>query len=538
MVRLRPRTGREPSVKDTDETVPSNPGERDFSAESSTAASPDDPRSAMGGVLEQEALIEAEGRIKSGKLAGRTLLSAILVVAIPVLFQQSMAATVGLIDKILAGRLPGEIVDSALDAIGIGSYISWFVGIAMAGLGIGGQVIIARSMGSGNKRDAHDALGQSLTLALVWGTFVGLLLWLLIFPLASIADLSPEATELLEDYVLTIAASMPLCGILMVGSMCLYGAGETIMPALIMVAVNLVNVVSSWLLSGVDLAFQDMVLENPTEIDPLTSGVAGIAGGTAIAYLVGAVLIVLALMRGVHDLGLQRRALRPTRRMFARILKIGVPSFLEGISMWGVNIFVLGFIGVIIATNHQTGTGPIEGLVGAHAVAIQWEAFSFMPGFALGTAAGTIAGQYLGAGNVRMARTAIITCTGIAMVFMGLVGLCFIFFGTQLTRVISDQPVLLEEVPKLLLICGSIQVFFALNMVVRQGLRGVGDTRWTLLITTVSSYGVRLPLAYLFGVTLEMGLPGIWLGLCGEIVVRGMLFTARFLHGGWSRLKV
>ena len=492
----------------------------------------------MGGVLEQEALIEAEGRIKSGKLAGRTLLSAILVVAIPVLFQQSMAATVGLIDKILAGRLPEEIVDSALDAIGIGSYISWFVGIAMAGLGIGGQVIIARAMGSGNKEDAQSALGQSLVLALVWGTLVGLLLWLLVFPLGSIADLSPEATGLLEDYVLTIAASMPLCGILMVGSMCLYGAGETIMPALIMVVVNLVNVLCSWLLSGVDVVVLGMALENPTAIDPLTSGVAGIAGGTAIAYLVGAFLIVLVLKRGVHDLGLKRKALRPTRHMFFRIMKIGVPSFLEGISMWGVNIFVLGFIGMIIAMNRDRGTGAVEGLVGAHAVAIQWEAFSFMPGFALGTAAGTIAGQYLGAGNVRMARTAIITCTAIAMVFMGLVGLCFIFFGAQLTQVISDQPVLLEEVPKLLLICGSIQVFFALNMVVRQGLRGVGDTRWTLLITTVSSYGVRLPLAYLFGVVMEMGLPGIWLGLCGEIVVRGMLFTARFLHGGWAKLKV
>ena len=93
-------------------------------------------------------------------------------------------------------------------------------------------------------------------------------------------------------------------------------------------------------------------------------------------------------------------------------------------------------------------------------------------------------------------------------------------------------------VPKLLIICGSIQVFFALNMVVRQGLRGVGDTRWTLLITTVSSYGVRLPLAYLFGVVMGLGLPGIWLGLCGEIVVRGMLFTARFLHGGWTKLKI
>ena len=115
--------------------------------------------------MEQEALIEAEGRIRSGKLAGRSLLSAILVVAIPVLFQQSMAATVGLFDKILAGRLPDRIVEPALDAIGIGSYVSWLVGIAMAGLGIGGQVIIARAMGSGDPKDAHDALGQSIEAA-------------------------------------------------------------------------------------------------------------------------------------------------------------------------------------------------------------------------------------------------------------------------------------------------------------------------------------------------------------------------------------
>ena len=528
---------REPSVKDDNE--PSDQEEDlEIGPISSSAASPDDPRSAMGGVLEQEALIEAEGRIKSGKLAGRTMLSAIMVVAIPVLFQQSMAATVGLIDKILAGRLPEQIVDPALDAIGIGSYISWFVGIAMAGLGIGGQVIIARAMGSGHRQDAYDALGQSLSLALVWGTLVGLLLWLLVQPLANIADLSPEATDLLGDYVLTIAASMPLCGILMVGSMCLYGAGETLLPALIMVVVNVVNVVSSWLLCGADVTILGMELINPTGIDALTSGVAGIAGGTALAYLVGAVLIVLALMRGVRDLGLQRRALKPTRAMFSRITKIGIPSFLEGISMWGVNIFVLGFIGMIIADNRETGSGPTEGLVGAHAIAIQWEAFSFMPGFALGTAAGTIAGQFLGAGNVKMARKVIITCTIIAMIFMGAVGACFILFGRQLTSVVSDQPVLLDEVPKLLIICGAIQVFFALNMVVRQGLRGVGDTRWTLLITTVSSYGVRLPMAYLFGVVMGLGLPGIWLGLCGEIVVRGMLFTARFLNGGWAKLKV
>lgn len=481
----------------------------------------------------------ADGRIQSGRLAGKTLFAAILIVAIPVLFQQSMAATVGLFDKILAGSLPESVVDPALDAIGIGSYISWFVGIAMAGLGIGGQVIIARAMGSGHQQDGHDALGQSLSLACLWGILVGAGLWFLVGPLASLAQLTPEATGYLEQYVITIAISMPLCGILMVGSMCLYGAGETILPALIMVGVNIANVLFSWLLSGVDLEFQSFSIANPLPIDPAQFGVRGIAAGTAIAYFVGAILITIALARGVKDLKLETSRLKPTRDMFGRIIRVGVPSFAEGISMWGVNLFVLGFIGTIIESNVLgLSDGPTQGLIGAHAIAIQWEAFSFMPGFALGTAAGTIAGQFLGAGNAKMARKAIINCTIAGMIFMGLVGLIFIFKGETLTRVISDQPVHLEETPKLLAICGVIQVFFALNMVVRQGLRGVGDTKWTFLITTISSYGVRLPAAWLLGVWMGWGLTGIWIGLCGEIVIRGMLFSARFLHGGWAKLKI
>ena len=33
-----------------------------------------------------------------------------------------------------------------LDGLGVGSYVGWFIGVAMAGLGIGGQALIARAM--------------------------------------------------------------------------------------------------------------------------------------------------------------------------------------------------------------------------------------------------------------------------------------------------------------------------------------------------------------------------------------------------------
>lgn len=137
-----------------------------------------------------------------------------------------------------------------------------------------------------------------------------------------------------------------------------------------------------------------------------------------------------------------------------------------------------------------------------------------------------------------MARRAILACTALGGLLMTSLGVCFILFAEPLTRVISADPLHLATTPTLLKICGTVQIFFAINMVVRQGLRGVGDTRWTFLITTVSSYGIRLPAAWFLGIHLGLGLPGIWLGLCGELVIRSCLFLTRFLHGGWTRLRV
>jgi Na+-driven multidrug efflux pump len=40
------------------------------------------------------------------------------------------------------------------------------------------------------------------------------------------------------------------------------------------------------------------------------------------------------------------------------------------------------------------------------------------------------------------------------------------------------------------------------------------------------------------GVTLGWGLAGIWVGLCVELGVRGLLFLARFMGGRWERVTV
>ena len=83
-----------------------------------------------------------DGRIRSGRLVGKSLPVMIWIVAMPALVQQFMAAMVGLCDKIMAGALPEAIVVASLDGLGVGSYVGWLIGIAMAGIGIGGQALI------------------------------------------------------------------------------------------------------------------------------------------------------------------------------------------------------------------------------------------------------------------------------------------------------------------------------------------------------------------------------------------------------------
>jgi Na+-driven multidrug efflux pump len=246
----------------------------------------------------------------------------------------------------------------------------------------------------------------------------------------------------------------------------------------------------------------------------------------------------VVLLRGVKDFRVAPADLRPDKPMLRRIVTLGVPNMLEGATMWATtSIGVTKFIG-IVAEREGGADGPVTGLFGAHMVTVRWESFSFLPGFAMGTAAGALAGQYLGAGSVALARRAIWSCLWVAMAMMGALGIVFMVAGEPLARLMSRDPVVLREVPRTLLICGVIQVFFAMGLVVRQGLKGCGDAKGTFRITLVSTVLVRVPLAYLCGVTLGWGLAGIWIGLCFELAVRGLLFLGRFMGGGWERVKV
>jgi len=69
-------------------------------------------------------------------------------------------------------------------------------------------------------------------------------------------------------------------------------------------------------------------------------------------------------------------------------------------------------------------------------------------------------------------------------------------------------------------------------------LKGAGDTKTTMKLTYLSVFLVRVPGAYILAIPMGLGLVGVWFALCADLIVKGLLFAGRYLHGGWQRIEV
>lgn len=487
-----------------------------------------------------------DGRLKAGRLAGLSMPRAIWVLAWPIFVEAFLNSLVGLTDTVLAAGLPAG--DAATDAIGGASYILWLIGLVTMALGVGATALVSRAVGAARLAVARAVVGQTLLLALATGSIVGLIVWWASGKIAWILGMSDAATADFETYMRLIAMGVPLSSVLFSGIACLRATGNSLKPLGLMIVMNAVNIVVSFVLSGVDLRITRMeegqVVSRVLATNPfgLDLGVAGIALGTVISYAVGAAIILALLVRGERGVRLTARRLRPHPVTMKRLVRLGVPNLFETFGLWFGNFLVLLLVG-------RMG----EGLMGAHIVAIRIEALSFLPGFAMGMAAATLAGQYLGAGSPALARRAILSCLAVAVSFMGVAGLTLILARHTVVGWFTPQQAHLEVVPGLLIVCGAVQIPFAVGIVLREAMRGAGDVRVCMIITWIATYAVRLPLAYLLS-GVDVPLPGggviehplrdapslqwLWVGLCVELVVRALLFGGRFLHGGWARRRV
>jgi putative MATE family efflux protein len=304
-------------------------------------------------------------------------------------------------------------------------------------------------------------------------------------------------------------------GVMFIGGGTLRGAGDTVTPMLITGFINIINIVVAY-------AFIFGNFGVP-RLGPL-----GCAVAMTVSRTVGAALILYVLFKRTKILPLSWRGGWGFHRdVIARILNIGLPGAAEQV------VFQAGFL-VFAAMAVSLGTANYA----AQQVAFTISGFSIMPAFAFGVAATTLVGQNLGAKNPTRAEQSAYQALKNGTLWMIVMGIAFIIWREPLVRIFTTDPDVWLPAEMCLTFIALGQPFLSVSMIVASALRGAGDTRATLAVTFAGIWLMRVGCGYLLGITLGLGLFGMWIAWFGDFVVRAALVSLRFRTGRWKTLRV
>lgn len=479
----------------------------------------------------------------SGKLGGKSLFRQIIALALWPFLQNLMMTIVSFVDMMIAGGMEshhaknyagdGDVATLMIEMMGPIAYIIWLLMILQSAVGMGAQALVARANGAKDRLLAERAFGQSVLLGVVSGTLGGLIVYLFTDQIVTLANITPEAGVLAKEYIHVIVWSAPLTGLLLVVNSCLRASGDTFRPFFAMCLVNVTNAVLSALF-----------VYGPGSIGG--HGATGIAIGTVLAWGAG-VIVILFIVKAKNreysideHMVLKPKYIKPNKKLSIRILRIAAPNAIEVLGMCIIHMIGFRFVANIGKRYaEQIGVKGEGVIVGAHSVAIRVESLSFMPAFAFGLAAATLAGQYLGAESVKFARYSVRYCWGLAVLTMSLSGLVMFIFAEELVTLLfqgeGEQRAIAVGI---IGVSALAQPFFASSMVLKMSMRGAGATKLVMFYTFLIMISVRVLLLGWYTSLPDSTVIGAWWIMSLDLFIQTVVFFVLYIKGGWTKVKV
>ncbi len=442
---------------------------------------------------------------------GEHLPSTVFKLAGPVLVERLSVSVLSAVDAFLVGHYVGA---DGVAAVGISALLFWVPLAGAFGLDIATTAVIARDYGAGRTESLERTLRASLLAAFLWGAVGTAVLWTLAGPLMSMMDAEPEVRSFGIEYIRAASLSFPLLLLMYAASGAMRGLGNTWVPMLMAITLNIVNAVVAFLLiSGVI----------GIELEVLASGIGTAAGGA-----VGGGLAIIILVRGIGPVRYRlKSALVTGWAEVRRLSNIGVPSGLEEVQ------FMLAFL---VYTRLVSGLGTAA--IAAHIIALRTLELAIAPGFAFGAAATTLVSRFLGARQPAIAERAAVITQIWAIGTMVVLGGTLAIFAPQFVGIFVDDQEVIDIGAKLLRIFAIAFPFMGLHASLGGALRGAGDVRYVLGVITVTAWLVRIPVAIVLTIVFGLGAPGAWIGATSENIVRGGLIWQRFRAGAWKEKVV
>ncbi|MDA0746939.1 MAG: MATE family efflux transporter [bacterium] len=437
----------------------------------------------------------------------------ILALTVPVALTGQLDNLVGFADIYMVGQLG----TAAISAVGISNQIIMVITIAMVAVTTGTMALVAQAVGAGNRESASAAAKQSFTLVALLSIGLSLLGMTAASTILEALSVKADVVHLGAPYLRVFFGGIMFMTLNFVVTTCLQGAGDTRTPLYIGLLINAIKLVASYVLIFGLWGFPKM-------------GVTGAAAGTIVGRFGGLLVGLWVLYSGRFGLALlPNTTYRLDRLLARRILRIGIPSALQGLFRNGSNLI---FIKLIALTSSSTTA------VAAFSIGNQMERVLRRTSLAFGTAATALVGHSLGAGKPEEADQRGWTVLLIATATTLLLGLPVALFAHPFLGLFTTAPEVIQMGVVYLYAMVLAEPFMCAAIVSGGSLRGAGDTMPALYYTVIPQWLIRLPAAYVLAFVLGYDINGIWAALVIFSGLQGALTVWKFARGEWKTLSI
>lgn len=425
--------------------------------------------------------------------------------ALPLFVENAMHVLTSTIDVLMVST----ISDDAVAALGIGHQYVVLAIMVFSFVGIGSSVVVTHSIGGEDRKGAQETARTGLVVNLGLGVIISLIVVNTVPFLLGIMQMPPELYQYAEPYLLILGATLWLEAHNVAAGAVLRAYGHPSDAMWVTLAQNILNAIGNAVLLFGLFGAPKM-------------GIVGVALATAGSRVAAAALLAYLLYRRTGVRLHWRDFTRLHTGRLKRIMHIGLPSAGEHLSWW---------VAFMTVTSFTARMGATELAIQSYTNQIMHFVFSFT--FALAMANEILVGRLVGAGEFDGAYRRLITTLKQGLPIIAIAMMPAALFGDWLIGWFTENAFIIATGAILLKIAIIMEPGRLLTMMLVCGLRATGDVAYPLKLGVVGMWGVWVPLSWIFGITLDWGLPGIWAAMIVDEMFRGGLMMHRWVKRRW-----
>ncbi|MGN0598360.1 MAG: MATE family efflux transporter [Oscillospiraceae bacterium] len=428
-------------------------------------------------------------------------LSHILRFTLPLLMGNLFQQLYNIVDSVIVGRYLGY---DALASVGATGSLTFLFYTLCIGLSVGSGILIAQCFGAAREDDVKRYIVNSAYAALIFGTVISVIAFLLSGPLLKLMNTPDEIYSAAHGYMQIACLGTIAVSLYNWINAVMRSLGDSRTPLVFLIVASVINVV-------LDLVF----------VIVFKMGVNGAALATVIAQAVSAVSCIIFAFIKVKYFKLTADEMKLRSKYLSKCIRTGVPIALQN-SMISVSMIFLQRV--------ANGFGPV--VMAAYTATMRVEQLVQQPFASLNAALSTFAGQNMGAGYVDRTVRGYHKTVKIMIVFALIMLALFLLFSRYIIGIFVTEEAVIEIGSKALKLSAFFYIPLGLIHTTRGLLNGAGDVTYAMINGFVEVIG-RIGFALLLLQIPAVGIWAVWGTSCLTWLLTAAMSVMRYHFGKW-----